>query len=100
MEPKVFQNMNTDIAVKIAESVKNEKIDHSKGAARAQLSEQLITFFQFRIPEIVEQVITFGGAIIALTFIDWRISIVCLIVGIPLIIIILVYNNKISFLPV
>jgi ABC-type multidrug transport system fused ATPase/permease subunit len=97
MEPKVFQNMNTDIATKIAVAVKEDRIEPSKGAARAQLSEQLVSFFQYRIPEIMEQVITFGGAIIALTFIDWRISLVCLIVGAPLIVINLIYTKKISF---
>ncbi len=96
MEPKVYQNMNTDIATNIAEGVKQNKIEPSRGAARAQLSEQLISFFQFRIPEIIEQVITFFGAVIALSFIDWRISAVCFIVGIPLIVINLIYNKKVS----
>ena len=98
IEPNVFQNMNTDIAVKISENVRNNKLDHSKGAARAQLSEELVSFFQFRIPELIEQIITIGGAVIALTFIDWRISMVCLIVGVPLVIMNLVYNKKISLL--
>lgn len=98
MEPKVFQNMNTDIAVKIAEAVRDNKLDSDKGAARAQLSEQLVSFFQYRIPEIIEQSITFTGAIIALTFIDWRISFVCLFVGAPLIVINIIYNKKVSVL--
>ena len=98
IEPKVFQNMNTDIATKIAEDVKKNRIEPSKGAARAQLSEQLVSFFQYRIPEMIEQTITFGGAVIALYFIDWRISIVCLIVGAPLIIMNLIYNKKIYLL--
>jgi ABC-type multidrug transport system fused ATPase/permease subunit len=98
MEPKVFQNMNTDIATKIAEGVKENKIEPEKGAARAQLSEQFVYFFQYRIPEIIEQSITFGGAIIALTFIDWRISSICLLVGAPLVIINIIYNKKVSVL--
>jgi ABC-type multidrug transport system fused ATPase/permease subunit len=98
MEPKVFQNMNTDIAIKISEAVRENKIEPEKGAARAQLAEQIVSFFQFRIPEILEQSLTFGGAIIALTFIDWRISVVCLLVGVPLIIINIIYNKKVSVL--
>lgn len=98
MEPKVFQNMNTDIATKIAEGVKENKIEPEKGAARAQLSEQFVAFFQFRIPEIIEQSITFGGATIALTFIDWRISVVCLLVGAPLIVINIIYNKRVFLL--
>ncbi|HEX9251885.1 MAG TPA: ABC transporter six-transmembrane domain-containing protein [Ignavibacteriaceae bacterium] len=98
MEPKVFQNMNTDIAIKISEAVRENKIEPEKGAARAQLAEQIVSFFQFRIPEIIEQSITFGGAIIALTFIDWRISVVCLLVGVPLIVINIIYNKKVSVL--
>jgi ABC-type multidrug transport system fused ATPase/permease subunit len=98
MEPKVFQSMYTQLATSIANGVKENKITSSKGAARPQLSEQLISFFQFRIPEMIEQSITFAGAIIALTFIDWRISIVCLIVGAPLIVISLIYNKKVSIL--
>ncbi len=98
MEPKVFQNINTDIAIRISKDVNADKIEPSKAAARTQLSEQFITFFQYRVPEMVEQLISFGGAIIALFFIDWRISVVCLIVGAPLIIINLLYNKKISVL--
>lgn len=98
MEPKVFQNINTDIAIRISKDVNADKIEPSKAAARTQLSEQFITFFQYRVPEMFEQLISFGGAIIALFFIDWRISVVCLIVGAPLIIINLLYNKKISVL--
>jgi ABC-type multidrug transport system fused ATPase/permease subunit len=100
MEPKVFQNMNTDIATKIAERVKQNKLDSSKGAARAQLSEQLVSFFQYRIPEFIEQTITILGAVIALTFIDWRIAVVCLIVVIPLVVINFIYNKKVSLLQI
>lgn len=98
IEPKVFQNIRTDIAIRIAEDVKADKIIASKASARSQLSEQLISFFQYRIPEMIEQLISFGGAIIALFFIDWRISVVCLVVGAPLIIINLLYNKKVSVL--
>jgi ABC-type multidrug transport system fused ATPase/permease subunit len=98
MEPKVFQSMYTQLATNIASTVKENKIDPSKGASRAQLSEQLINFFQYRVPEMIEQLIIFGGAIIALTFIDYRISVVCLIVGVPLIVINLIYNKRVSIL--
>jgi ABC-type multidrug transport system fused ATPase/permease subunit len=98
MEPKVFQNINTDMAIKIADAVKENKVEPEKGAARAQLSEQFVSFFQYRVPEIIEQSITFGGAIIALTFIDWRISVVCLLVGAPLVVISIIYNKRVSIL--
>jgi len=84
-EPRVFQKMYVELVTKIAEA--GNKLGHetSKTVARAHLSQEYVTFVQYRIPEIAEQIISILGAVIALTFFDFRISLVCLLISLPLI---------------
>lgn len=67
-------------------------------AGRTELSREFISFFQYRIPEIIEQFIDIGGAIIALTFFDWRIALTCLAITLPLLQITRWYNERILVL--
>ncbi|MCE1189356.1 MAG: ABC transporter six-transmembrane domain-containing protein [Ignavibacteria bacterium] len=95
-EPHVFQKMLTAIASHLSESGKSTGIPPTKLAARAQLSQEIVYFCQYRIPELTEHIIAVVGALIALTLFDWRISTLCLLVTIPLSIIGRIYNNKVS----
>jgi len=96
LEPKVFQRMLAGIVRNIAQQTQKEGLDVSIAAGRAQLSQEYITFFQYRVPEGIEQVISITGAIIALTFFDYRISIACLIVALPLLYMGQIYNTKVA----
>ena len=98
LEPKIFQRMLAKIVGKIAEQSEKEKIDPSIAAGRAQLSLEYITFFQYRVPEAIEQVIAITGAVAALTIFDYRISLACLIVAVPLIYMGQIYNTKVAIL--
>jgi ABC-type multidrug transport system fused ATPase/permease subunit len=94
-EPRVFQKIYVDLVTKIAETGNKLGIDSSITAGRAHLSQQYVTFVQYRIPEIVEQTISISGAIIALAIFDYRISLVCLLISVPLIIMSILYSNNV-----
>jgi len=94
-EPRVFQKMYVELVTNIAEEGNKAGLDSSKTAGRAHLSQEYVTFVQYRIPEAVEQIISIGGAVIALTFFDYRISLVCLFISIPLIIMSMLYSRNV-----
>jgi ABC-type multidrug transport system fused ATPase/permease subunit len=48
----------------------------SKVAARSSMSWHNIEFFQYNVPEFIEQLIAVGGAVIALGLFDWRLTVV------------------------
>ena len=97
-DQKVYLHLFTDIATAIAESHSHKNIDVSTTASRTQLSREIITFFQYRMPEIIEQVIAIGGAIIGIAVLDWRIAAVCFLVLVPLTLINIVYNRRVALL--
>ena len=97
LEPRVFQKILTGIVTQLTAEGQRIGLEQTKIAGRAQMSQEIITFFQYRIPEIAEHVIAVGGAILALTLFDWRISAACLLVTIPLIGMAKIYNRRVSF---
>lgn len=98
VDEKIYLSMFSQLATEIAETGKARKYRISKTTALAQLSDQYITFFQYRVPEIVEQMIDIGGAVIALAAFDWRISLTCLTIILPLLLINRIYNKNVSAL--
>jgi len=70
-------------------------IPHQKFAARAQLSKEYIDFLQHRLPEIIEQCLTIAGAVVALYLFDWRISVACFAIVVPLTLVNRIYNKHV-----
>jgi ABC-type multidrug transport system fused ATPase/permease subunit len=98
VDERIYLRIYSEIATGIASSGRKRKTAVSKTVARAQLSEQYISFLQYSMPEIVEQIISIGGAVIALAAFDWRISVACLTIILPLVQIARVYTRKVSSL--
>lgn len=98
VDQKIYLAMFTQLATEISTVAQQKKFSTSKTAALAQLSEQYITFFQYRIPEIIEQIVQIGGAVIALAVFDWRISLTCLTIVLPLLLINRIYTRRVSAL--
>jgi ABC-type multidrug transport system fused ATPase/permease subunit len=98
VDQRIFLNMYTQIATEISQKAKESNYSVSKTAALSQLSEGYITFFQYRLPEMLEQIIAIGGAVIALAAFDWRISVTCLSIVAPLFFINIIYNKKVGIL--
>lgn len=95
VDPKIFLNIFTKLARDVSSTALNDKLSVSKTTARAELSYQYINFFQYRIPELIENNIAIAGAIIAMYLIDWRISLTCLFIVLPLVLISRFYNIKV-----
>jgi len=98
VDQKIYLAMFTQLATEISTVAQQKRFSTSKTAALAQLSEQYITFFQYRIPEIIEQIVQIGGAVIALAVFDWRISLTCLTIVLPLLLINRIYTRRVSAL--
>ncbi|MDD8018915.1 MAG: ABC transporter six-transmembrane domain-containing protein [Bacteroidota bacterium] len=98
VDPKIYLTMFSHIAVQVAETANERGHSVSKTVARAELSREYINFFQYRFPEIIEQSIAIGGAVIALFFFDWRISLSCLFIVLPLLLTTKLYIKKVMTL--
>ncbi len=95
MDQRIFLRIFTDIATQVSHSSIEQNLSISQTAARAQLSREFIIFFQYRVPEIIEQIIAIGGALIGLSFYDYRIALTCSLVVPPLLFINHVYNKRV-----
>ncbi len=95
IDQRIFLGMFTQIATMVSTVSLSQKLSVSRTAARAQLSREFITFFQYRLPEVLEQIIAIGGALIGLAFFDIRIAAACFVIIIPLLFISTIYNRKI-----
>ncbi|MBI5464785.1 MAG: hypothetical protein HY966_07545 [Ignavibacteriales bacterium] len=84
VDPRIYLKMFSELAREIVAIGKSRRYKTSKTAALAQLSEQYVTFFQFRVPEVIEQIIAIGGAVVALSTFDWRIALTCATIVGPL----------------
>jgi ABC-type multidrug transport system fused ATPase/permease subunit len=98
VDEKIYLRIYSELASGIASGGQKKQYTVSKTVALAQLSEQYIAFLQYRMPEIIDQVVSIGGAIIALAAFDWRISVACLTIVLPLSLITRVYSRKVSAL--
>lgn len=98
IDPKIFLNIYTKIATEVSESARRFRLNLSKTATRAQLSHEYIGFLQYRIPEVLENIVAIGGAIIALYFFDWKISLTCLCIVVPVYLANRLYSKKVMIL--
>jgi ABC-type multidrug transport system fused ATPase/permease subunit len=96
IDPKIFLNIYTKIATEISENAIKHNLSSSKTATRAQLSHEYIGFLQYRIPEVLENFVAIGGAIIALYFFDWKISLTCLCIVVPVYFTNILYSKRVS----
>jgi ABC-type multidrug transport system fused ATPase/permease subunit len=95
VDPKIFLNIFTNLATDVSDTALKDKLSVSKTTARAELSYQYINFFQYRVPEFIENFIAIVGAIAAMYLVDWRISLTCLFIVLPLLLISRLYNVKV-----
>ncbi len=98
VDERIYLKMFTSIAVEVAESSRGKGLDAARSAARVELSREYVTFLKRRIPDFIEQFFDLGGTMIALAFLDMRISLSCLLVAIPLLFINRLYNKKVILL--
>ena len=95
VDQKIYLRIFVDIATDVAKMGKEHKLSASKTAARAELSREYINFFEYRVPEILQQIIEVVGALIGMAFYDWRIAGACMVVVFPFTIITAIYNKRV-----
>ncbi len=95
VDQKIYLRMFSKVATEVAETGIKTNLPVEKIAGRAELSKEYITFFQYRVPELVEQSIAIVGAIVALSFFDWRIALTCMCIILPLVFITKLYNDRV-----
>jgi ABC-type multidrug transport system fused ATPase/permease subunit len=69
---KMFANLASDVVSR--QLAQGE--DLSKVAARSSMAWHNIEFFQYNVPEFLEQLIAVAGAVIALGLFDWHLTVV------------------------
>jgi ABC-type multidrug transport system fused ATPase/permease subunit len=95
IDQKIYLRIFVDIAGDVARMGKEHKLSASKTAARAELSREYINFFEYRVPEILQQIIEVFGALIGMAFYDWRIAAACTVVILPFSIVTAIYNKRV-----
>jgi ABC-type multidrug transport system fused ATPase/permease subunit len=95
---RLYLGMFARLAGDVARSARKSGEAVTKTAARVELSKELVTFFQHRIPDVIEEFFDLGGTVIALAFYDWRLSATCFCITIPLIFINRVYAKRVGAL--
>jgi ABC-type multidrug transport system fused ATPase/permease subunit len=69
---KMFANLSSEVVAR--QLAQGEEL--SKVAARSSMAWHNIEFFQYNVPEFLEQLIAVAGAVIALGLFDWRLTVV------------------------
>jgi hypothetical protein len=96
-DEKIYLRIYNDLVVGIAQRVKKGVLVASRAAARADLSREVVNFYQYRVPDLIEQAIDIGGAVIALTLFDWRLGATCVTILVPTLVMSFLYNRRVSF---
>lgn len=97
-DERIYLRIYAELATGIASGGRKNQYNVSKTVALTQLSEQYISFLQYRMPEIIDQIVSITGAVIALAAFDWRISFACLTIVLPLVYVTGVYTRRVSAL--
>jgi ABC-type multidrug transport system fused ATPase/permease subunit len=98
VDERIYLRIYSELATSVASGGHKKQFSVSRTVALTQLSEQYISFLQYRMPEIIDQIVSITGAVIALAAFDWRISVACLTIIVPLIQVTGVYTRKVSAL--
>jgi hypothetical protein len=94
LDAKFYLKMFTKIAVHVAEPSKAKGLDAARTAACVELPREYVNFLQCRVPDFIEQFFDLVGAITALAFYDRRISLTCLCLVTPLLLIRPVFRHN------
>lgn len=75
-DTKIYTRMFADLSSSVVSEQLKRGEDLSKIAGRSALAWQNIEFFQYNLPDFIEQIINVVGGVSALAIFDWRLAIV------------------------
>jgi ABC-type multidrug transport system fused ATPase/permease subunit len=96
VDQRIFLRMYADVAAEVSRTSLVRDLTLSQTTARGQLSREFITFMQYRVPELFEQVINIVGALVGVAIFDWRISLACGVISIPLLVVNRIYGTRVA----
>ncbi len=73
-DTRTYTRMFADLSSDVVARQLAQGEDLSRVAARSSMAWNNIEFFQYNVPEFLEQLIAVGGAVIALALFDWRLT--------------------------
>ncbi len=100
IDPRIFRRVFTDVATEVTERARINKVDPSVAAGRINLSQEYITFLQYRVPELFEQGIAVIGALVGMAIYDIRIAGICFLVVFPILLVKRVYDRRVDALQI
>jgi ABC-type multidrug transport system fused ATPase/permease subunit len=83
-DTRIFSRIYTNLATSTVLEQTRQGIPLSQIAARSSLSRELVGFFERDIPEIMNSIFGFVGALVMLFTYDWQIGFYCLLLLLPL----------------
>lgn len=95
-DERVYLSVYNDLVGGLARGVQKGTVSPERAAARAELSREVVNFFQYRIPELTEQAVDTAGAVIALAIFDWRLGAACATLLFPTLVLSRRYNARVS----
>ena len=98
IDPRIFRRVFTDVAAEVTGRAKVTGVDPSVAAGRINLSQEYITFLQYRVPELFEQVIAVIGALVGMAIYDIKIAGICFLVVFPILLVKYVYDRRVVVL--
>jgi ABC-type multidrug transport system fused ATPase/permease subunit len=93
-DTRVFSRICSNLVTSTVLEQMQQGMPLSQIAARSSLSRELVSFFERDIPEIMNSLFGFIGALIMLFTYDWQIGVYCLFLLIPLSVVNYVYSYK------
>ncbi len=98
IDPRIFRRVFTDVATEVTHRAKVTGLDPSVAAGRITLSQEYITFLQYRVPELFEQAIAVIGALVGMAVYDIRIAAICFLVVFPILLVKRMYDRRVGVL--
>lgn len=84
-DTRVFARIYGELAGTVVVQQRGEGEDVATVAARVSLSREIINFFEVEIPAIVTVIVTGGGSLLMLFWLDWRIGAMALAAMVPIV---------------
>ena len=100
IDPRIFRRVFTDVAAEVTARARATGVDPSVAAGRITLAQEYITFLQYRVPELFEQVIAVIGALVGMALYDVRIAGICFLVVFPILLVKFVYDRRVVALQI
>jgi ABC-type multidrug transport system fused ATPase/permease subunit len=93
-DTQIFSRIYTKLATSTVLAQTKQGVPLSQIAARSSLSREFVSFFERDIPEIINSLFGFVGALVMLFIYDWQIGFYCLLLLLPLSIVNYAYSRR------